>query len=222
MADEQTQSNNDNILNRYHNLSPELQDAVFSMDTASAIQKIGTNNKLTVFQIGVLADETGRLLMGITHPSKFITNLSERMKLDREKVKIIADEANQIIFSKVRESIRKLNEDKPEIKKDHFTVSGISAKKDTSSYEDKLAKLIKPVSTSPENKEVEKEMDTDSESKDILVERNKDDVLRMKPSVSDVSENKTEEKVDNQKTGQEKTGSGPSYIKGNDPYREPY
>ncbi len=48
-------------------------------------------------------------MLGATHPKDFIRNLSDKLGVNRETAKKIADDVNQQIFAKVRESLRKLH-----------------------------------------------------------------------------------------------------------------
>ena len=94
---------------RYDDLPEDLKDAIFSVDTTSLVNMIGKKHGLAIDKIGDLANETGMVMLGVTHPNEFIANLAERLDVDKEKARAIAQEINEQIFKKVRESLRKIH-----------------------------------------------------------------------------------------------------------------
>lgn len=93
----------------YEKLPEDLREAIFSVDSTEAIHVAGQKYNLTVDKIGELADETGLVMLGLTHPKDFIANLAKRLNADKETARKIADEINTQIFSKVRESLKKIH-----------------------------------------------------------------------------------------------------------------
>lgn len=96
-------------MEKYKALPSELKDAIFSEEVAEKIQEIGGKYELYIDKIGELGNESGRVMLGLTHPKDFIKNLSERLGVDMEKAKEIAKDVNEQIFAKVRESLKKLH-----------------------------------------------------------------------------------------------------------------
>ena len=94
---------------RYDDLPEDLKDAIFSVDTTSLVNMIGKKHGLAIDKIGDLANETGMVMLGVTHPNEFVANLAERLEADKEKARAIAQEINEQIFKKVRESLRKIH-----------------------------------------------------------------------------------------------------------------
>jgi len=92
----------------YLKLPEDLKAAIFNVNSADIIQAIGKKYNLTIDKIGEVADETGLVMLGLTHPNNFISNLAERLKIDKESARKIAEEVNSQIFAKVRESLRKI------------------------------------------------------------------------------------------------------------------
>ena len=97
------------IAQMYDNLPEDLKDAIFGLEMNEIVEKIGRENQLNIEQIGDLANETGMVMLGVTHPNDFIGNLTERLEVDKEKARAIAGEINEQIFKKVRESLRKIH-----------------------------------------------------------------------------------------------------------------
>ena len=66
------------IAQMYDNLPEDLKDAIFGLEMNEIVEKIGRENQLNIEQIGDLANETGMVMLGVTHPNEFIGNLTER------------------------------------------------------------------------------------------------------------------------------------------------
>jgi hypothetical protein len=96
----------------YLKLPEDLKDAIFSVDSAEIIQAISKKYNLAIDKTGELADETGLVMLGLSHPKDFISNLSRRLQADKETAEKIAGEINSQIFVKVRESLKKIHETK--------------------------------------------------------------------------------------------------------------
>lgn len=100
---------NDEIMNAYRNLPQILKEAIFSVDTTQAIQDIGTKYKLTVEKSSDLMNETILVMLGLTHPNQFIANLAERLEIDKETARQIAEEINSKIFFPIRETLKQIH-----------------------------------------------------------------------------------------------------------------
>ena len=74
----------------YDNLPEDLKEAIFSVDMSEIVEKIGREKQLNIEQIGDLANETGMVMLGVTHPNEFIANLADRLEVDKEKARVIA------------------------------------------------------------------------------------------------------------------------------------
>lgn len=97
------------IAQMYDNLPEDLKDAIFGVEMNEIVEKIGRENQLNIEQIGDLANETGMVMLGVTHPNEFIANLADRLEVDKEKARAIAQEINEQIFKPVRDSLRKIH-----------------------------------------------------------------------------------------------------------------
>ncbi|MEK7502843.1 MAG: hypothetical protein AAB556_00165 [Patescibacteria group bacterium] len=97
------------ILDRYLNLPEDLQKALFSPQNSEAIFEIGKKHGLAVDKMGELADETGLVMLGMTKPSEYIKNLSQRLGVEPEKAKAVAEDINQKVFAPIRESLKKIH-----------------------------------------------------------------------------------------------------------------
>ncbi|OGF70334.1 hypothetical protein A3C75_00685 [Candidatus Giovannonibacteria bacterium RIFCSPHIGHO2_02_FULL_44_31] len=96
------------LLEKFKKLPEDLKVVLFSQESATKIGAVGKKNDLSSSNIGILADETGLVLFGVLHPKDFIPDLSEKLGVDKETAKKIAEDVNREIFQKVRVSLRKL------------------------------------------------------------------------------------------------------------------
>lgn len=97
------------ILEMYKKLPEDLRNAIFSVEMTGAVKGIGEKYQLPIDKIGALGNETGMVMLGVTHSRDFIVNLGNRLNVDKETARKIADEINTQIFSKVRESLKKIH-----------------------------------------------------------------------------------------------------------------
>ncbi len=223
---------------RYQKLPPDVQEAYFGVETGEILQKIGKENRLTTEKIGIMADETGLLMLGLTHPNKFISNLAERMDIDKELAKKIAYKINEEIFKKIRESLRKIHKRKPtESEERNQTDKDKKEPIETRT----IPKVIKPYSTfvektqkpsldaeegvkeKPEQpKTPEKPTSTKDYSetkKKIFEERKK--VFRSSPTETVVPAKSESNQAGKKEEKETTTPIKPTYPEGVDPYREP-
>ena len=89
-------------------LPDDVKDAIFSVSSAKIIGEVGKKYGLHIDQIGLLAEETGNILLGISRPTEFVDNLQTKLKIERVRASEVASEVNEKIFYKVRESMHNL------------------------------------------------------------------------------------------------------------------
>ncbi len=93
----------------YDKLPDDLQNEVLSENTEKIIETIVKQNNLSEDKIIGLADETVYVMLSLNHPKEYIFNLSKRLGIDMATARKIAEEVNSQIFSKVRESLKKIH-----------------------------------------------------------------------------------------------------------------
>ncbi|OGF78978.1 hypothetical protein A2W54_01845 [Candidatus Giovannonibacteria bacterium RIFCSPHIGHO2_02_43_13] len=122
---------NEEITKKIKSLPQDLQDAFFSDEVSQNIIDIGKKHGLMLDKVGILGDETTLIMLGITPTADFIKNLSERLGVDKEKAKAIAEDINQKVFQQVRASLRKVHGlpegERVKVKKPAENLSGIQA-----------------------------------------------------------------------------------------------
>lgn len=190
----------------YLKLPQDLKDALFDVDSSEVITSIGKKHKLAIDEMGELASETGRVMLGLTHPNKFISNLAERLEVDKVKAKEIAEDINVQIFKKVRESLKKIHnirdEESPAKDSPLGSSQGESLERKIESREEILEEIEKEETLpAPKNKPSEPEKIPEK-----ITEPPMPDILKGATTISPpVPPAKTEQK----------------YQSGTDPYREP-
>lgn len=100
----------ENLSKKYDDLPEDVRNSIFSVDSNSTVEEIAKKYKLSIDESGKLADEVGLLMLGITHPKDFITNISRRLGVEESEAREITVEVNKNIFSKVRESLKKIHD----------------------------------------------------------------------------------------------------------------
>ncbi|MDP3769422.1 MAG: hypothetical protein U1A25_03180 [Candidatus Sungbacteria bacterium] len=94
------------IEDHYRRLPETLRDQLISVENAERIFESGKKFGLNIEQIGYLAEESGFVVLGLTHPKDFVRHLSEHLGVDIEKSKAIAREINHQVFFPLREMLK--------------------------------------------------------------------------------------------------------------------
>ncbi|MFC1756792.1 hypothetical protein ACFLZC_01370 [Patescibacteria group bacterium] len=169
------------LLERKKKLPEDVREAYSSVNTANILMAIGKEAQISTEKTGIVADETGLLMLGLTHPDRFISNLAKRLDIDKGLASKIAHKINDQIFSKIRESLRKIHNEKAEpvmeqlIKPqqmfgDEETILPAPAKIPVDKPAPAKADLRKPASVET------------TAGKNIFEERSKEKVFRSKPT----------------------------------------
>jgi len=94
---------------RFNKLPYTLKTALRNVDSAKRVVDIGRKYALHVDKLGELAEETGLVILGITHPNQFLIRLTHRLGMSEEKARAIAEEINNEIFLKIREALKQVS-----------------------------------------------------------------------------------------------------------------
>ncbi|OHA50230.1 MAG: hypothetical protein A2W59_02475 [Candidatus Terrybacteria bacterium RIFCSPHIGHO2_02_41_19] len=149
--------NTQQIRGIYSKLPNDIKEAIFSVDVSDKIIDIGKKHKLAVDKIGIIGNETSRVMLGVTHPNEFIGNLTERLEVDKEKARAIAGEINEQVFKKVRESLRKIHNMREEAEEEKVADVGHS-----------VSNITEIVNRSDILKEIEKDHSQENLVPDIM------------------------------------------------------
>jgi hypothetical protein len=96
------------LLKIYEKLPPELQDAVFSEETANNIFDICSKNEIEGSKMSEIAKYVGRVLMGLLPPEEFQATLELELNLDSKTAKNVARDINAFIFIPLKPFLAKL------------------------------------------------------------------------------------------------------------------
>ncbi|MGB9743558.1 MAG: hypothetical protein ACPLW9_02510 [Minisyncoccales bacterium] len=96
----------------FQKLPRELQEAIFSAETADYIRDICLRNKIGGDIISEVARYTGRVLMGILTIEEFQKLLTTKLKIEEDVAKNIFHEINRFIFNPVRDSLAAFQQEK--------------------------------------------------------------------------------------------------------------
>lgn len=195
------------IAQMYDNLPEDLKDAIFGLEMNEIVERIGRENQLNIEQIGDLANETGMVMLGVTHPKEFVGNMAERLEVDKEKARAIAGEINEQIFKKVRVSLRKIHNIREEGEREQEERADVH-------QDHQGLPLMVGASRADILKEIEKDHGKENEAPEIMrgnidpfEERMKEEVL-----IAPVEEKKIELPLPEKPKGK---------YQGFDPYKEP-
>jgi hypothetical protein len=97
----------------FDNLPAELQDAIFSMETAKNISFICEGNEV-LEKLEEISELAGYVLFGLLKASDFPSSLEKDLGIPKEKAKIISQEINRFIFYPVKPFLDQMNEMKTE------------------------------------------------------------------------------------------------------------
>lgn len=93
---------------RYKTLPEDIQEALTAVASVDTIFAIGKKHGLMVDQIGKMADEIWKVMLGLANPKDFIRNLASAIGIEFEKASAIASDVNAQMFQLVRESLRRI------------------------------------------------------------------------------------------------------------------
>ena len=90
----------------FEKLPEELQEVIFSVETANNIWNICERNR--VDEISKVAKYVGNVLLGVLPPDEFQETLEKEMGLEKDIAKKVAQEINRFIFYPVNPLLEEL------------------------------------------------------------------------------------------------------------------
>ena len=91
---------------QYEKLPPVLKNALFSVEISEKMMEIGNAAGLTIEKTGLMAEETGLVILGLTHPNEFVGHLKNALYLGTEQAQMLGDTINREIFFPLREEMK--------------------------------------------------------------------------------------------------------------------
>ncbi|HRY62944.1 MAG TPA: hypothetical protein P5056_04220 [Candidatus Paceibacterota bacterium] len=99
--------------NIFENLPSDIQNAIYSVESADAVESIGKKYSLHMDQIAALGRETGRVLLGITDPMDFVNQINEKLGVGKTVSSQLVFEINEKIFVPIKDSLRQIHSQAP-------------------------------------------------------------------------------------------------------------
>ncbi|MDO8470973.1 MAG: hypothetical protein Q7S63_03365 [bacterium] len=93
----------------YEKLPDELQEAIFSVQTADAIRTACEKQGITDARVGEVAADAGLVLMGLLMPEDFPGAIEKKVGLQKDALSQLAHEINRFIFFPVKESLSQIH-----------------------------------------------------------------------------------------------------------------
>jgi len=90
----------------FEKLPEELQEVIFSVETANNIWNICERNR--VDEISKVAKYVGNVLLGVLPPDEFQETLEKEMGIEKDLAKKVAQEINRFIFYPVKPLLEEL------------------------------------------------------------------------------------------------------------------
>ncbi|MBI4691962.1 MAG: hypothetical protein HY773_00750 [Candidatus Terrybacteria bacterium] len=94
----------------YISLPDDIRNVLFGDEILAIIKNISQKHNLIFEKTGILSDEIGSVMMGLSSSRDFAANLVQRLETDQQTAGKIAEDIDAQIFSKVRESLGKIGE----------------------------------------------------------------------------------------------------------------
>ncbi|MDO8474115.1 MAG: hypothetical protein Q7S62_00980 [bacterium] len=93
----------------YEKLPEELQEAIFSMETAEEIRNTCESYGINDNRVGEVADRVGYVLMGLLLPQEFSGVLEAEVKLPKTLADAISRDINRLVFYPVKPALEQLH-----------------------------------------------------------------------------------------------------------------
>jgi len=97
---------------RFEQLPEDVRGAITATPWREKLKKISEKHNLHIDQAGHLGEETAIVMFGLDHTDNLVANIAKHVEVSEEKAEAIAEDLNREIFLKVRESLKKIFEQK--------------------------------------------------------------------------------------------------------------
>lgn len=95
---------------RFESLPGDIQEAITSAEVGSKVAALAQKYKLHIDKASELSDETGLVMLGITHPQDFLGNIKRRLQLPEDMARDLVSDVNEQIFKSIRGSLKKIHQ----------------------------------------------------------------------------------------------------------------
>jgi len=104
------------IIDAYDTLPNDVQKFMLSDEFMGKVDDLAKKFNLESNQEIIFENETLIIMLGIDHPKNFIENLRDRLQINAEKAREVAQEVNSQIFRPIRESLKIIHNMEPQSK----------------------------------------------------------------------------------------------------------
>ncbi len=104
-------------LDAYRKLPEEIKAVISAEDVTDKITAVGNKHNLLIDKQGMLVDEIGLVMFGLTHPDKFVDSLKNRLGISHDDAEAIATDVNNEILLEIREELKKISAKNAETEK---------------------------------------------------------------------------------------------------------
>ena len=99
---------------RFEQLPEDIREAIIATPWKNKLAQIASKHNLHIDQEGHLGEETIIVMFGLDHPDNLVYNISKHVEVSEEKAEEIAEDLNNEIFLKIRESLKRVIEEREE------------------------------------------------------------------------------------------------------------
>lgn len=99
---------------RFAQLPEDVRKAITATPWKDKLAQISRKHNLHIDQEGHLGEEAVIVMFGLDHPDNLVYNIAQNVEVSKEKAEVIAEDLNNEIFLKVRESLKKIFEEREE------------------------------------------------------------------------------------------------------------
>ena len=93
----------------FSGLPEDVKEAIAELDLAGALGEIGLKHHLHLDQLGLLADRTALVMMGLEPLATYGADVARDLGLAPAVVATITADVNSLIFAQIQESLKKLH-----------------------------------------------------------------------------------------------------------------
>jgi len=99
----------DELYEKFNLLPEDIKEAFYSLDTYDVLEKLVEHYRLHIDQMGQLSEQIGFVMLGVTKPDDFLSNVQQKLNIPLNIAGEIVKEINSKIFFPIRTSLEKLN-----------------------------------------------------------------------------------------------------------------
>lgn len=122
---------------RFEQLPEDVKEAILATPWKEKLRQISGKHNLHIDQAGHLGEETVLVMFGVEHADNLVSNIAKHVEVSEDKAEAIAEDLNREIFLKVRESLKKIFEERSE-SGDSFLAGSLLGKTEEKAEEETL------------------------------------------------------------------------------------